>query len=113
MSETTKPTPGPWKAGTTHGKAMETIYGDGCIVAEVCTSAPEPGEREANAALIVAACNACQTINPENPQAIADALVVAIAEIRSVALWMESSPTRDRLRAALNAIGSPSGWDKV
>ena len=31
--------------------------------------------REANARLIAAACNACQEINPDNPQAAAEALV--------------------------------------
>ena len=37
---------------------------------EICEEAAQ-----ANARLIVTACNACQEINPDNPQAAADALV--------------------------------------
>lgn len=50
-------TPGPWRQGTPGGKAMDTVFthDGGSIVCEVNTSAPEPGEREANARLIAAA----------------------------------------------------------
>lgn len=50
-------TPGPW---TLHPRIMPdppVVYHDGSIVATVDTSAPEPGEREANARLIVRAVN--------------------------------------------------------
>lgn len=52
-------TAGPWRAGTRGGKDMTTVYtADGAvIVCHVDTSAPEDGEREANAAFIARACN--------------------------------------------------------
>jgi hypothetical protein len=50
-------TPGPWRAGTKNQRFMNLVYAHdgGILVAEVNTSAPEPGERESNAQLIAAA----------------------------------------------------------
>lgn len=73
---TVKPTPGPWRKGEMCGGTI-AIEADnpGATVARVHVyfngdSTPA----EANTHLIVAACNACQKINPENPQAVAEAL---------------------------------------
>jgi hypothetical protein len=50
-------TPGPWRQGTKNQRFMNLVYAHngGILVAEVNTSAPEPGENEANARLIAAA----------------------------------------------------------
>ena len=52
------------------GKAGDPphVYSQGCIVATVDTSAPEVGERGANAGRIVGCVNACEGM--ENPAAL-------------------------------------------
>jgi hypothetical protein len=70
-------TPGPWKAITHAHKMAITVYGGGCYIADVDTSAPDPGENEANARLIAQApamhdilarlCRAQERISGDNP----------------------------------------------
>lgn len=48
-------TPGPWNLHPRIKPEIPVVYKDGCIIATVDTSAPEPGEREANARLIASA----------------------------------------------------------
>ena len=55
MTNKTKHTPGPWNQHPRVKEDPPKIYGDGCIVAIVDTSAPDYEEREANASLIAAA----------------------------------------------------------
>lgn len=51
-------TPLPWKTGRwKSGETDSSIFGGGCFIATIATSAADPGENEANAALIVRAVN--------------------------------------------------------
>ena len=92
-----KPTPGPWKlCGANEGLCpCHLIWSKkaDCVVAHTVGVKDEyitegegiSDEKEicANAALIVAAVNACFAINPDNPMAVAEALpeiVSALAE---------------------------------
>lgn len=70
------PTPGPWKVvpdtqsnhDDLNPTTIQTLDGTRSIVSDLGM------QWDADAAFIVAACNACMTVNPENPQAVADAL---------------------------------------
>jgi len=80
MSDTSKPTPGPW-AISEYYNAHQNIHNARGIFAPGHTApivesvwGSTLAESDANAALIVAACNACQQVNPEHPQAVAEAL---------------------------------------
>lgn len=80
MAETpTRPTPAPWKLGY-YGPSDEWIrdaHGEAIMmIGANDTRNPQ------NAALIVAACNACQQINPQNPQAVAQSLSKAVTAMK-------------------------------
>jgi len=55
---TAQHTPGPWALHPRVTENPPRIYCRGVIIATVDTSAPDPGEREVNAAFIIRACNA-------------------------------------------------------
>lgn len=93
-----QPTRGPW---TLHPRVREDpphIYAHGVIVATVDTSAPDPGEREANAALIAAA------------PALREAAEARLSEWHADSRNMErKEPESVKLaRAALKAAGGES-----
>lgn len=94
MAETsTRPTPAPWKIED----ATDYIIQDGpsyIVVAHAIWN-PTP-----DAALIVAACNACQLVNPQNPQAVATGLVELVGALK--AEW--NSIGASRIRHALASI---------
>jgi hypothetical protein len=83
-----KPTPGPWRWNTAAGiygandKRCANVYVHGEI------NLPD-SEMDANAALVVAAVNACFKVNPENPLAVAE----GVAELVNVArnLWLKTA----------------------
>lgn len=89
----TRPTPAPWRVHEhehAHGELWLSIGNlthegtnntDGRWigpVAELKYLVAHDDEQRANAALIVAACNACQSVNPDNPQAVAHAIDTVI-----------------------------------
>ena len=62
---------------------------------------------EANARLIAAACNACQEINPDNPQAAAEALVdlyEACKGLFSVVQYYHSAKDPTKAAASIEEI---------
>lgn len=69
-------TPGPWKLG---GFNTTLIISDTGMIADVLGP-----NINTNAALIVAACNACQQINPQNPQAAAEAFPDVVRALRNL-----------------------------
>ena len=76
-----KPTPGPWminsKAIAWQRDDRGRLYWDFPIqigTLGTCVRAETAEEAEANAALIVAAVNACFAINPSNPLAVAEGM---------------------------------------
>lgn len=98
-----KPTPGPWKltanlnghmefpitdetgfpvAGVIACSSVKSGYGE---MADAISRSPE-GQTEAweNGKLIVAAVNACFSVNPDNPQAVAEALADLVKAARNV-----------------------------
>lgn len=79
----TRPTPAPWiweldDDGITDPTAEVFVDDDRPWRIVIAFVAHQP-QLEANAALIVAACNACQLVNPEDPQSVANALETIIA----------------------------------
>jgi len=73
-----KPTPGPWRVREL-GSEGAMIYPDYGNIMErtraICRSSMRDTLTDfANAALIVAAVNACFAVNPDNPLAVAEAL---------------------------------------
>jgi hypothetical protein len=80
-----KPTPGPWRDDPDRGSgfgAAPIIVADDCwrrretreVAKVLFHSGSEDPEVFANAALIVAAVNACFAINPDNPMAVAEGM---------------------------------------
>lgn len=86
-----KPTPGPWKIGLyKDGKVnidapAAPIPWEGLARVQVKVDLRIDPEGDANAALIVAAVNACFAINPSNPQAVAEALPELVKACRESA----------------------------
>jgi len=66
-----KPTPRPWRAIEAGSKVKAGAMTD---VAYLSRHLKSEEERKANADLIIAACNAAQEINPDNPAAAAEAM---------------------------------------
>lgn len=100
-----KPTPGPWalKKAVKAGLKAENdhlIYqpSDGRHIAETFQyqdhGVPD-GPAEANARLIVAACNAAMAINPDNPIAAAEAMPDVIETLDWIAKEPSGVYTRD------------------
>lgn len=103
----TRPTPGPWdleeipyetndSAGGWYlhlgGEDADALYMSKAHVTE------------GQAGLIVAACNACQSINPDNPHAVAEALpdlVAACTDALRLMDTMANTQAAKVLRAAL------------
>ena len=86
-----KPTPGPWminsKAIAWQRDDRGRLYWDFPIqigTLGTCVRAETAEEAEANAALIVAAVNACFAINPSNPLAVAEALPELVKACRGL-----------------------------
>jgi len=78
--EKTKHAPGPWRAfetEDTRGKGWG-VNGAGGLGVTSCHGT----YAKANAALIVAAVNACFAINPDNPLAVAEALPKLVEALR-------------------------------
>ena len=87
--ETHKFTPGPWTApGVFHGNL---VYGSGSIVADVVTSAPDPGEREANATLIAAAPDMLDCLRELISTCHGDPLNKAARDAKNAALYRAAS----------------------
>ncbi len=75
-----KVTPGPWTAQALAGNHDYAIYDE----ASGKDLALVRNFHAANTALIVSACNACQQVNPENPQAVAERLPLLVETLRYV-----------------------------
>jgi hypothetical protein len=124
-----KPTPGPWVVN--QNRPVAGCNGDIAITTgheSIVAVAFVRPDVEANAALIVAAVNACFTINPDNPLAVAEALPEIVKMARDIldAHWdmspleyansrglpfmsdEEGERIQERLRAALAKIEAKS-----
>lgn len=96
------PTPGPWKwdgykfTGLNDESVLE-LDDDGACGDPECCGAPSYylAVKDADAALIVAACNACQQLNPANPLAVAEALPDALSAMRLALADLESDELCD------------------
>ena len=108
-----KPTPGKWKKGARvpERHAIRILDRRGFLVAEARGAGGPWTEVEGNAALIVAAVNACFQVDPSNPLAVAEAL----PEIVNALLRIANEPQpeaatvdimRAIARAALAKIGA-------
>jgi len=95
-----KPTPGPWLDDRSRGSrygAAPIIVADQCwrgnqtreIAKVLFHGGSEDPEVNANAVLIVAAVNACFSINPENPIAVAEALSELVAVCKETSRQLE------------------------
>jgi hypothetical protein len=98
-----KHTPGPWRV-VTNGNTVKSH-----AIPGVCASISLKTD---NAALIVAAVNACFAINPENPMAVAEGLGELVAAtkflVEDASVWecdaTNHSDLSDRVWAALTAL---------
>jgi len=85
-----KPTPGLWEVNAPGGFIIRSIkselarvgYSIGGFSQGAMSNAPDLSEAAANAALIVAAVNACFKVNPSNPLAVAEALPTLVDAAR-------------------------------
>lgn len=108
----TKPTSGKWMIGkgveylNRYGECMVVTADLPYLIADL-RDAPMPKEEAAaNAALIVAAVNACFALNPDNPLAVAEALPELVKAVVDFLEWgaMTGSDLelhRGKFRAAL------------
>jgi hypothetical protein len=81
-----KPTPGNWKKSerVPERHAIRILAQDGSLVAEARGAGGPWADVEANAALIVAAVNACFQINPGQPQAVAEAMTEVVEAFKKI-----------------------------
>ena len=100
---TPKPTPGPWVQYTDKRLGV-------CIAVEGPTASTIIAQKVArwlDVGLMLAACNACQQINPENPQAVAEALPDLVKRLRDVAVWLIAPDLfEDEIRGIAQAVRS-------
>jgi len=107
-----KPTLGPWKTNAPGGFIIRSIkselarvgYSIGGFSQGAMSNAPGLSEAQANAALIVAAVNACFAINPSSPLAVAEALPELVEALETIHVRTEEYTTAPDKERALEAI---------
>jgi len=107
-----KPTLGPWKTNAPGGFIIRSIkselarvgYSIGGFSQGAMSNAPGLSEAQANAALIVAAVNACFAINPSSPLAVAEALPELVEALETIHVRTEEYTTATDKERALEAI---------
>jgi hypothetical protein len=100
-----KPTPGPWQLD---GYALIAADGEGVGITYGRTRKAE--EEKANAALIVAAVNACFAVNPDNPLAVAEGVAELVEACRNIAkLFDEAKEQGYSISAASNSWADALG----
>jgi hypothetical protein len=105
----TKPTPGPWKisknfpGSTATFREVEDPRGRVVLVGQSGLKNDLPAD--SNAALIVAAVNACFAVNPDNPMAVAEAMPEVVDVMRGILKCGMTTTADDntwrRIRSAL------------
>jgi len=99
-----KPTPGPWilMGCDVEDENKDTIT--------FCCGTGTSEDDEANAALVVAAVNACFKVNPDNPLAVAEALPELVEACRNIAkLFDEAKEQGYSISAASNSWADALG----
>jgi len=108
-----KPTPGPWTMGPRDAAMLSIRILDAprmMLAAEAHGAGGSWKEVGANAALIVAAVNACFKVNPDNPLAVAEALPELVEACRNIAkLFDEAKEQGYSISAASNSWADALG----
>ena len=92
MNDQVKHGPKPWRKGArVPGRhAIRILDSEGLLVAEARAGGGPWSWAEVNAALIVAAVNACFAINPDNPLAVAEALPELVEACKLLVAWRDN-----------------------
>lgn len=101
------PTTGPWHLHEEGARPVRQFWilsrSNTTIATLGAETSDVPAERDKpNADLIVAACNACQAINPSDPQFVADEMATLVSALKIT--WSQTASGRADYTAALKVI---------